>query len=159
MQRLSFLHLSFFLFSLCCLFQNAVKAASCPQADSKAVQDILLDVNHYRQQHGLEPLNLRQDLCSEALKHSHDMATHRIPFGHTGFGSRVKHIYAHTTHPNGAAENVAFNYKDGHDVVKNWLTSPHHLANIRGHFNYTGIGLARDSRGKLYFTQLFLAVG
>lgn len=159
MQRPSFFHLSFFLLSLCCFFNTSAKAASCPQADSKVVQDILLDVNHYRQQRGLQPLLLRQDLCAEAIKHSQEMATHHIPFGHAGFDSRLKHIYAHTAKPNGAAENVAFNYKDGHDVVKNWLTSSHHLANIRGNYNYTGIGLARDSHGKLYFTQLFLLAG
>ncbi|MCX7115439.1 MAG: CAP domain-containing protein [Gammaproteobacteria bacterium] len=125
----------------------------------RTVQDILNDVNHYRTQHGLNPLKLKQDMSVEAYKHSLDMAKHRMPFGHNGFNDRVKHMYAHVEHPNGAAENVAYRYRDGHDVVKNWLTSPHHLANIRGHYDYTGIGLARDSAGHLYFTQLFLKVG
>jgi uncharacterized protein YkwD len=156
MQRPAFLHFGLFLLLFCIFFQSSVRAAACDQPDANVVRDILQDVNAYRTKHGLNTLQLRQDMCVEALKHSHDMAAHRMSFGHEGFFSRVKHIYAHTAHPNGAAENVAYNYKDGHDVVKNWLTSSHHLANIRGHYNYTGIGLARDSRGKLYFTQLFL---
>lgn len=122
----------------------------------KIQQDILHDVNVYRKQCGLSPLVLRADMSSEAAKHSIAMAQHRVGFGHDGFPSRVNHIYAHSRQPSGAAENVAYHYKDGHDVVKNWLTSPHHRANIKGHYNYTGIGLARDRQGHLYFTQLFL---
>ena len=146
---------SLMLLSLTC---HAVHQPSCC-SDSKNTQAILQDINAYRKHRGLNPLQLRADLCREAQKHSSDMATHRIDFGHTGFPNRVKHIYAHSERPNGAAENVAYNYHDGHDVVKNWLTSPHHLANIKGHYNYTGIGLARDTHGKLYFTQIFLQVG
>lgn len=156
MQRHPLFHFSLFVLSFCFFFHASARATPCAQPDTKVVDDILHDVNAYRKQHGLNVLQLRGYMCSEALKHSLDMAKHRIPFGHDGFFTRVKHIYTHIDHPNGAAENVAYNYKDGHDVVRNWLKSPHHLANIRGHYNYTGIGLARDSRGKLYFTQLFL---
>ena len=124
--------------------------------DSDIVNDILRDVNQYRQQHGLKKLTLKSAISSQAEKHSLEMAKHQVPFGHTGFMARVKAIYRHTDKPQGAAENVAYNYKDGHIVVKNWLKSPHHLANIRGHYNYTGIGIARDKNGKLYFTQIFL---
>lgn len=120
------------------------------------VNDILHDVNIYRQQHGLNELVLKTYLSTQAERHSRNMATHIVPFGHTGFLARFKTIYRQAWHPNGAAENVAYNYKDGHDVVRNWLKSSHHLANIKGSYNYTGIGLARDKRGKLYFTQIFL---
>lgn len=132
---------------------------AAPQNEAQNVQDILNDVNAYRKSIGLSSLQLRADLSQEALNHSQDMAAHRVPFGHDGFQTRLKHMYAHAKRPNGAAENVAYHYKNGHIVVKNWLTSPHHRANIRGHYNYTGIGLARDEHGQLYFTQLFLQEG
>lgn len=149
-----FIYFGLLLFTLC--YNPCTLAA---QNEAQNIQAILHDVNAYRQSKGLPPLRLRADLSREALKHSQDMALHRIGFGHDGFQTRVKHIYAHTQYPNGAAENVAYNYKDGHTVVKNWLTSRHHRANIKGHYNYTGIGLARDNQGKLYFTQLFLLAG
>lgn len=135
------------------------KSVDQKDTDIKNVQAILQDVNAYRKTKGLPPLKLDPFLSREARQHSQDMATHRMAFGHEGFSTRLKHMYAHVKHPNGAAENVAFNYKDGHVVVKNWLTSPHHRANIQGRYNYTGIGLARDNHGKLYFTQVFLNVG
>ena len=141
------------------LILSSTLTFSATDIDAQNVQLILHDINAYRHTRGLPALQLRQDLSAEAKKHSLDMASHRVPFGHDGFQTRFKHMYATTKHPNGAAENVAYNYKDGHIVVKNWLTSPHHRANIQGHYNYTGIGLARDSHGKLYFTQLFLQVG
>jgi uncharacterized protein YkwD len=135
------------------LFSGIVSA----HAADPVVSAILHDVNEYRQRHGFPALTLREDISREATRHSQDMATHRMPFGHNDFMKRVQHIYANTSNPRGAAENVAYNYRDGHDVVKNWLTSPHHLANIRGAYQETGIGIARDQNGKIYFTQLFLA--
>lgn len=156
MRHLSLFHSTFYFFVLSFLLHMPFETHARTTQETKVMYDILHDINVYRKHQGLTPLQLRQDMCIEATRHSHDMAIHHIPFGHQGFFERVKHLYTHTKRPRGAAENVAYNYKDGHDVVKNWLKSPHHLANIRGHYNYTGIGLARDSRGKLYFTQLFL---
>ena len=126
------------------------------QTTSGLINDILRNVNLYRTHHGLKPLILKSYISKEAQTHSIAMAKHKISFGHAGFEKRIKTIYAKTQNPNGAAENVAYNYKDGNDVVKNWLKSPHHLTNIKGNYNYTGIGIAKDTNGKLYFTQIFL---
>ncbi len=41
-------------------------------------------------------------------------------------------------------------------VVKQWLLSPGHRQNIRGNYNLTGIGVARDERGRPYYTQMFV---
>ncbi len=41
-------------------------------------------------------------------------------------------------------------------MVEQWLTSPGHKRNIVGNYNITGIGIARDKQGKLYYTQIFL---
>lgn len=95
-------------------------------------------------------------ISKEAEIHSREMAMHKIGFGHKDFNKRIKRIYTEIQDCRGGAENVAYNYKDAQDVVKNWLTSPGHRRNILGNYNLTGIGLARDSRGKIYFTQIFL---
>jgi hypothetical protein len=39
--------------------------------------------------------------------------------------------------------------------VDGWIKSPGHRHNIVGRYNLTGIGIVRDSAGKLYYTQLF----
>ena len=41
-------------------------------------------------------------------------------------------------------------------AVQMWLHSPHHLKNIRGDYNFSGIGVWQSKNGALYFTQLFL---
>lgn len=84
------------------------------------------------------------------------MATHKIPFGHQYFNDRIKHLYSRISHCRGGAENVAFNYKDSRYLVDQWIKSPGHKRNIVGHYNQTGIGIARDKNGKLYYTQMFI---
>lgn len=117
---------------------------------------ILFYVNEYRVKKGLKPLKMNNLISKEAEIHSREMATHKIGFGHKDFNKRIKRIYTAIQDCRSGAENVAYNYKDAQDVVKNWLTSPGHRRNILGNYNLTGIGLARDSRGKIYFTQIFL---
>jgi uncharacterized protein YkwD len=53
------------------------------------------------------------------------------------------------------AENVASGQMSAREVVDGWLNSPGHRRNIEGNFKLTGIGLARGSRGMIYFTQIF----
>lgn len=124
--------------------------------DTLMPQEILVYVNQYRASRGLPPLKMNKSMSHAAFLHSHDMATHRIGFGHVGFNKRIKKLFTTIKDCHGGAENVAYNYKDAKNVVKNWLTSPGHRRNIIGHYNLTGIGIARDSKGKIYFTQIFL---
>jgi uncharacterized protein YkwD len=37
------------------------------------------------------------------------------------------------------------------------LRSPHHLENIEGSYNLTGVGIVRAKDGTFYYTQLFVA--
>jgi uncharacterized protein YkwD len=117
---------------------------------------VLFYINQYRTQKGLSPLQLNYLMSKEAEIHSREMATHKIGFGHKDFNKRIKRLFNEIKGCRGGAENVAYAYKDAQDVVKNWLTSPGHRRNIDGPYNLTGIGLARDSNGKIYFTQIFL---
>jgi uncharacterized protein YkwD len=117
---------------------------------------VLKDINQARVAHGLPPLKMVPLIANEARAHSLDMANHRVALGHDGFDKRIAHIYPHIVNPNGGAENFAFNYKTAAIVVNGWLHSPHHRQNILGHYIYTGIGVAKDIRGRLYYTQLFV---
>jgi uncharacterized protein YkwD len=152
MRKLTTLIYGFFLIGL--LTQaTAATGLDIDKANQKA---ILFHVNEYRAKHHLKPLQMNNSMSEEAARHSRDMARHAVPFGHKYFDKRIHRLFAEIKDCQGGSENVAYNYKDGKDVVRNWLTSPGHRRNIEGNFNLTGIGLARDTKGKLYFTQIFL---
>ncbi len=143
------------------LFQLSY-AGSAPKkltSDTAIQNAILVHINEYRKQHGLSPLTMDNRIVKEAKNHSIDMAHHTMPFGHKYFKSRIDRLHDQIKNSGAGAENVAYNYKDAQDVVKNWVRSPGHRRNIEGNYNLTGIGIARDSKGKIYFTQIFLKTG
>ena len=131
---------------------------SALNANSNASQEqtILSYVNQYRSTRNLKPLKMNALLFQEAQRHSQDMAKHRVPFGHEHFAARVKRLYSKIPVSRGAAENVAYNYKDLQVLVQGWIKSPGHQKNMVGNYNLTGIGIARDEHGKTYYTQIFL---
>lgn len=141
------------------LFHSEAAAKSTQEnveTGSSMEKAILYYVNQYRAQKGLPALKMNKQMSREAEIHSREMAAHKISFGHKDFNKRIKRLFAEIKDCRGGAENVAYNYKGAQDVVKNWMTSLGHRRNILGHYNLTGIGLARDSKGKIYFTQIFL---
>ncbi|KTD26016.1 MULTISPECIES: CAP domain-containing protein [Legionella] len=155
MEKIRIAIVGLLLMSLCQL-TTATQTSKPESIDNANQKAILFYVNAYRAKHGLKPLKLNRLMSEEAAKHSRDMAKHAIPFGHKYFDKRIHRLFAKIKQCQGGSENVAYNYRDGEEVVRNWLTSPGHRRNIMGNYNLTGIGLARDKKGKLYFTQIFL---
>lgn len=155
--KVSIIFLSLFL----CFFQCAYagKPINKTNNDTAIQNAILFYINEYRQQHGLTSLKMDNRIVKEAKQHSIDMATHKMGFGHQYFHNRIDRLHHLIKDSNAGAENVAYNYRDAQDVVKNWLRSPGHKQNIDGNYNLTGIGIARDKNGKIYFTQIFLKTG
>ncbi|KTD09101.1 putative transporter [Legionella gratiana] len=136
------------------------KPVSKNSENDTAIQNaVLFYINEYRQQHGLSKLTMDNHIVIQAKQHSQDMATHRMPFGHKDFGKRIATLRSQIKNAGGGAENVAYNYKSAQEVVKQWLHSPGHKRNIVGNYNLTGIGVARDKQGKLYYTQIFIQTG
>ena len=119
---------------------------------------VVAAVNEYRAKRGLPRLTMNPIIAREAKIHSLDMERKRISFGHQYFGTRIKHIYGKIKYCNGGSENVAWfpPNKSPRDVVALWLTSSGHCRNILGHYNLTGVGIVRDKRGWLYYTQIFI---
>jgi chitodextrinase len=53
-------------------------------------------------------------------------------------------------------ENIAWGYTTAQSVVNGWLGSPGHKANIENpNFTSTGVGVASNAAGQLYWTQSF----
>ncbi|AFZ55934.1 CAP domain-containing protein [Anabaena cylindrica FACHB-243] len=113
-------------------------------------------INQYRASQNLPALTRNSQIDSQARIHSQNMASGRVGFGHSGFQSRIQAIAIPYS---AAAENVAYNQGStdpATTAVQGWLKSTGHLTNIKGNYNLTGIGVANNSRGQIYFTQIFL---
>ena len=119
------------------------------------VADILSYVNDDRKQHGLSALKLSEVESSIASKHSRDMASGKVPFGHSGLNARAKAIRKALGAISSVGENVASGPMNAREVVDGWLNSPGHKRNIEGDFTLTGIGYASDGKGNIFFTQIF----
>ncbi|MEO6314731.1 MAG: CAP domain-containing protein [Chitinophagaceae bacterium] len=149
------------------LFSCAKKTTTGPATRSAAYRekvvstatmsaDIINGVNAYRATKGLPALRLMALAASEAARHSTNMAAKRIPFGHSGFNERAVAIANEMSGTSSTGENIAFGKMTWRQVIDAWLKSPDHKANIEGAFNYTGVGVAKDKRGIVYYTQIFI---
>ena len=116
-------------------------------------------VNEHRVTQGLKPLAFSLEVSAIARRHSRDMASGRVGFGHGGIESRRQEIIASIAQA-GVGENVAMVPKRsshaGSAAVSNWLESPGHRRNIEGSYDLTGVGIAQGPAGEYYFTQLFV---
>jgi uncharacterized protein YkwD len=118
--------------------------------------DMINDVNEYRKSKGLPPMQLLAIAASEAARHSSNMAAKKVAFGHAGFNQRAINIANELHGTSSTGENIAFGKMTSKQVIDAWLKNPDHKANIEGPFNYTGAGVAKDSRGVVYYTQIFV---
>ncbi|MDQ2753480.1 MAG: CAP domain-containing protein [Bacteroidota bacterium] len=117
---------------------------------------ILQLVNEHRQSIGKEALKMIDVASTQAAQHSRDMMNGSIPFGHEEFEKRVDAIKNNVGFINAAGENVAYGQLTADAVVDGWLHSPGHRKNIEGDYNLTGIGVAQNGEGVVYFTQIFV---
>jgi len=118
-------------------------------------RDILSLVNDYRKTKKLPPLANNPAMEYQARRHSMDMGTHRVPFGHQGFSFRMKYVFDKVPGSTQVGENIAYGNLSAKAVVSGWINSPEHRKNMEGSFKYTGIGVTRNMQNQLYFTQLF----
>lgn len=145
--------LTAFRFLSICLFLPLLLIAASPKEN--LTDDVLKYTNQFRRSKGLPALEMRNDLNAIAKKHSEDMASGRKSFGHTGYDKRVsqiKKVFGSCT----TAENVAYGAADGKDAVNVWKNSSGHRKNMLGNYKYIGIGTARNKRGVIYYTQIFV---
>ena len=136
--------------------QTRPPAQSRPTPPSPAAleQAVFQQVNAYRARQRLPALRWDERLAQQARQHSQTMLNSGL--GHAGFEQRLASIGLPWS---AAAENVA--YSQGRpdpatQAVQDWLGSPGHRRNLEGPFTLTGIGAARNARGEVTFTQIFL---
>lgn len=118
-----------------------------------AIRRVVELVNARRAEAGCPPLTLDPRLTRAAQRHSEDMSArgyfaHTTPEGVT-FAERIRRA----GYPAPAAENIARGPHSAERVMRLWMNSPGHRANILNcAFTAIGVGLDRDG---WYWTQTF----
>jgi len=143
---------SYFSVSLACLLLLSVSAAFTGGLND----EVLKYTNQFRKSKRLPALEMREDLNAIARKHSEDMAKGKCSFGHAGYHQRELQVQKIIKLEYGMAENVAFGARSGQQVVSMWKGSTGHRKNMLGNYKYIGIGTARDRRGAIYYTEIFV---
>jgi uncharacterized YkwD family protein len=132
--------------------------AAAPAADasiSSIEQQVLTLTNQERAKEGLKPLATDSALMDSARAKSSDMSNNNY-FSHTSptLGSPFDQMKAKGIQYKAAAENIAMGQRTAAEVVKGWMESPGHRANIMNG-NFTHIGIGYDAQGH-YWTQQFI---
>lgn len=116
-------------------------------------QELFALVNHYRNSLGKNSLEFSDVAYEYANEHTEYMIA-KGAMSHDNFSSRASKI-ANEVGAIHIEENVAKEYSNASEALKNWLASPSHKKTIEGEFSYTGISIEEDANGNLYYTQIF----
>ncbi|HEY6978959.1 MAG TPA: CAP domain-containing protein [Chitinophagaceae bacterium] len=119
-------------------------------------KSILYYINQHRTSIGLPQLQMVSEASVQATKHSVEMASRTTAFGHDGYDERMDNIAKKIGPVHASAENVAYGKLTAKEVVDLWLNSPGHKKNIEGNYALTGIGIAKDADGVVFYTEIFL---
>lgn len=125
----------------------------------KAIEkEVVRLTNIERQKYGLSPLKHNWQLSRVARYKSEDMKN-RGYFSHTSptYGSPFKMMSDFRIKYSAAGENIAMGQRTAQDVVRGWMNSSGHRANILNkNFTEIGVGYAKNSSGRTYWTQMFI---
>jgi uncharacterized protein YkwD len=119
--------------------------------------EVVALTNAERAAQGLAPLAVDAPLTTAAQAHSDDMVA-RAFYSHTSpDGSRPWDRAATAgSSRRTIGENIACGQRSPAEVVRGWMNSPGHRANIlKPDFTHIGIGLAGGGTAGTYWTQLF----
>lgn len=143
--------------------QHLAKLAPTTQVagytDGRSFTQRVVDLtNRERSIRGLPPLTVKYGLQYAAEKRSTDMIVrgyfdHIDPSGRDPFWVLRQHGMRYAT----AGENIAMGQRSPEDVVRDWMNSPGHRANILNpQFGAIGVSAVQNSAtGQIYWTQIF----
>jgi uncharacterized protein YkwD len=123
-------------------------------------QFVLSEINRIRAEQGLPQLRLNDRLRALARSHSINMAESGYLSHVDSLGRDFRgRLGSKLTERSYAGENVATNNApdSARAAIQGWCQSPKHLRNILNEkFTETGIGVATNADGLVFFTQIFL---
>ncbi|MBZ9606334.1 LysM peptidoglycan-binding domain-containing protein [Clostridium estertheticum] len=126
--------------------------------DKKLEKEVVTLVNQERAKQGLAPLKDNWELSRVARYKSGDMGDKNY-FSHTSptYGSPFDMMKNFGIKYTSAGENIAMGQQTAASVMKSWMNSPGHKANILSkNFTEIGVGVAKDKSGTIYWTQQFI---
>ncbi|MGE5474308.1 MAG: SafA/ExsA family spore coat assembly protein [Ignavibacteriales bacterium] len=115
-------------------------------------------VNVERAKNGLPALAYNWQLARVARIKSEDMKNNNY-FSHTSptYGSPFTMMRSFGISYTAAGENIAMGQRTAAEVMNGWMNSPGHRSNIlNSSFTQIGVGYAKDSYGRGYWTQQFI---
>ncbi len=130
-----------------------------PSTEAEMEREVLELVNKVRAENGLSALTWAEDVARVARAHSSDMInrnffSHTNPDGLSPFDRLKNNGISYRT----AAENIAYGQKTAEAVMKSWMNSSGHRANILNkNVKEIGVGAVKKSNGTVYWTQIFIA--
>ncbi|MBE6069143.1 MAG: hypothetical protein E7211_15825 [Clostridium lundense] len=116
-------------------------------------KEVVRLTNIERSKEGLKPLTLNVELSKVARIKSKDMVDKKY-FDHNSptYGSPFDMMKSFGISYKAAGENIAYGQRTPEEVVKGWMNSPGHRANIlNGNFTEIGVGFYNN-----YWTQMFI---
>ncbi|MEK6263269.1 MAG: CAP domain-containing protein [Clostridium sp.] len=125
---------------------------------NKLENEVVVLVNQERAKLGLAPLKNNVELSNVARYKSEDMRDKNY-FSHTSptYGSPFDMMKKFGIDYMAAGENIAKGQTTAAEVMKSWMNSPGHKANILSEdFTEIGVGVAKDANGTIYWTQQFI---
>ena len=142
-------------FMLIFLFIFSITSFSSDKSEKK---DIIKMVNKVRIEKNLPALKENKKLNILADKKAKIMAKENnlshTAGGYNSFSDLIKEANIEYL---AVGENIARNWKTPDDVMKAWLNSSGHRANILNKkFTHIGVGKAINSKGDVYWVQLFI---
>jgi len=141
----------------------SVNAAPPPEkgaSDSPPLPPELVELidahNRERAEAKLKPLAASEALVAAARIHARDMAEHESMSHEGSDGSKpVERISKQGYEGRRTGENIAWGAKSVPEVMKTWLNSPPHRANILGDFSEIGVAREVSAKGAPYWCVTF----
>jgi len=138
---------------------GSTQPAPASNGDYSAFQKKVVElVNKERAKAGLKALKMNSELSKVATLKSQDMAKNNY-FDHNSptYGSPFDMMKRFGITYRTAGENIAMGQTSPEQVMNGWMNSPGHRANIlKASFTQIGVGVAKNSAGRLYWTQQFI---
>jgi uncharacterized protein YkwD len=127
-----------------------------PGPAAMLMAEVVIMTNAQRSAAGCGPLDVDLDLILASVRQSKFMAlTHNM--SHIGWGGSTFVGRAHAAgYAQPSGENIGWGYETATEVMKAWMASPPHRANILNcAVQSIGTGVAYAADGSTYYTQVF----
>jgi uncharacterized YkwD family protein/spore coat assembly protein SafA len=131
---------------------------SVPSNIRELETEVIRLVNIERAKAGQPALTEKNDLSRVARIKSQDFIDNNY-FSHNSptYGTPFDMLRSFGITYTAAAENIASSQKTAAEAMNTWMSSSGHRSNILSStYNQIGVGVARDDKGNLFWTQMFI---